>query len=369
MTLTVPSAVLLLAPLAQVAPAQIGSSSTLLPYDEIDDVLAWCVVEAGRALASLEAQYAILADPSIATWAPAQVAEATESLKRGKAVYQAAVDAVFVDAAGNELLPLHGALIPSPAAASAGFGGYDGYAVPGLACVVGLPHIGNWWTNQTASGIPEAWFLPDFLVQLEEELEFARLDHQLLQLQLAEVTAGLHASLWLEITDPSCAPSPWSESYTLGFHRAELTELAGRFVEARLGDMLRVATRASDPTLTVFESAALDDQFQALAARIDVIASRLDAHEIALVDGSNSTRIQTAPGGSSAVEWPVVDLQAATLGIDTLDVSTPSNAQAAVQALTSTTPYPSAPLGTPFDQAVGAIAQAVRIKAVLRTGG
>ena len=68
--------------------------------------------------------------------------------------------------------------------------------------------------------------------------------------------------------------------------------------------------------------------------QIGDVSSRTDFNNVALLDGSTATiDIQTGSAAGEVVTVALTDVTAATLGVDTIDISTAAGASAALTAL------------------------------------
>jgi flagellin len=106
---------------------------------------------------------------------------------------------------------------------------------------------------------------------------------------------------------------------------------------ANVSDILKrvrsLAVQASTETLTDDERAFIDTERTALVDEIDRIAGDTMYGQTSLTDGSQATRtIRVGIRGTTddAIELELGDLRAATLGVDSVDLSTAGSANAAI---------------------------------------
>jgi flagellin len=98
--------------------------------------------------------------------------------------------------------------------------------------------------------------------------------------------------------------------------------------------MRELAMQASNGTLDTEDRATLDTEFQAIDTEIDRIASQTEFNGISLLDGSvTGIDIQVGLDSGQSISISTVDTQSTQLGIDTLDVTTTTNANTALAAL------------------------------------
>ena len=94
---------------------------------------------------------------------------------------------------------------------------------------------------------------------------------------------------------------------------------------------------ATEGTLGATERGYLDDEFQSLEAEIDRIVAVTDYNGQALIDGSLSAGADFQVGifntADDRISVSIGAADAATLGIDTLDLTTAANAQTALSSL------------------------------------
>jgi flagellin len=119
-----------------------------------------------------------------------------------------------------------------------------------------------------------------------------------------------------------------------GVSLSQTAEGALQEVSNNLARMRELAVQAANGTLTTTDRATLDAEFQELVSEIDRIASQTTFNGVNLLDGSTSSlAIQVGVDASQTISIGLADMQAATLGISTLDVTDVTNANAAMTAL------------------------------------
>jgi len=100
-------------------------------------------------------------------------------------------------------------------------------------------------------------------------------------------------------------------------------------------EMVRLAKRASEPSLGDRDRELLDDRLQALLVGHDSIIDFTQYEGLTLLDLFGSVTVQQAPGSGQFIDVHTVDVQTATLGIDALDVTTEATAVYSVVELTT----------------------------------
>jgi flagellin len=101
-----------------------------------------------------------------------------------------------------------------------------------------------------------------------------------------------------------------------------------------LSRMRELSMQSANGTLSTNDRQTLDGEFQALIAEIDRVATQTQFNGINLLDGTGgSIAIQVGINSGETITIALPDTQAATLGIDALDVTSVTNANAALSAL------------------------------------
>ena len=101
-----------------------------------------------------------------------------------------------------------------------------------------------------------------------------------------------------------------------------------------LGRMRELAMQSANGTLDTEDRATLDTEFQALDAELDRIATTTEFNGINLLDGSStSIPIQVGLDSGDTITVGGGDTQSSTLGVDTLLVTTTTNATSALAAI------------------------------------
>lgn len=119
-----------------------------------------------------------------------------------------------------------------------------------------------------------------------------------------------------------------------GISLAQTAEGALGEVSNMLSRMRELATQSANGTLSSTERTTLDNEFQELSGEIDRIATTTEFNGINLLDGSTATAVfQVGIDAGDTVTVNMQDTQAATIGISTLDVTSDTNASAAITAL------------------------------------
>ena len=119
-----------------------------------------------------------------------------------------------------------------------------------------------------------------------------------------------------------------------GISLAQTAEGGMNEVGNMLQRMRELATQAATGTLAATDRANLQEEVTALIAQIGDVTSRTKFNDVALLDGTNATvAIQTGAFASETVDLNLTDVTAATLAVDSLDISTVAGATAALTAL------------------------------------
>ncbi len=119
-----------------------------------------------------------------------------------------------------------------------------------------------------------------------------------------------------------------------GISLAQTEEGSLNEVSNMLVRMRELAMQSANGTLSTSDRATVDVEFQALIAEIDRIAAQTEFNGINILDGSIPTvDIQVGIDANQVITITNQDATAATLGIDTLDVTDVANANAALTAL------------------------------------
>jgi flagellin len=100
-----------------------------------------------------------------------------------------------------------------------------------------------------------------------------------------------------------------------------------------LNRMRELAIQSANGTLSTEDRAIIDVEFQALIDEIDRIATDTTFNGTNILDGSQALDIQVGLNDGEVINIAAVDLQAATLNIDGLEVDTDANASAALADL------------------------------------
>ncbi|MDG1499204.1 MAG: flagellin [Planctomycetota bacterium] len=165
---------------------------------------------------------------------------------------------------------------------------------------------------------------------------FAKLSSGLRIVSAADDAAGLGISerMRAEIRSLGMAQRNAQDGVSL-VQTAEgaLSEVSGNLIRMR-----ELAVEAANGTLNTADRTSLDQEFQALDAEIDRVASETEFNGIALLDGTNATiDIQVGTSSGQTISINTVDMQsgAGGLAISTLDVTTAANASAALADLDS----------------------------------
>ncbi len=118
-----------------------------------------------------------------------------------------------------------------------------------------------------------------------------------------------------------------------GISLAQTAEGALNEVSNILGRMRELAMQSANGTLDTEDRATLDTEFQALDSEINRIATQTEFNGIALLNNTTGATIQVGLDSGQTITVNTVDVQSATLGTDTLAVTTTTNASTALAAI------------------------------------
>jgi flagellin len=161
---------------------------------------------------------------------------------------------------------------------------------------------------------------------------YARLSSGLRITSAADDAAGLQISerLRSQIRSWSVAGRNTQD----GISMTQTAEGALNEVGNMLSRMRELATQSSNGTLSATDRSTLDAEFQQLVSEIDRVATTTDFNGTKLLDGTTaSASLQVGINAGDTISVNLQDTTAATLGINTLDVTTDTNASAAISAI------------------------------------
>lgn len=119
-----------------------------------------------------------------------------------------------------------------------------------------------------------------------------------------------------------------------GISLAQTAEGALGEISNMIQRIRELAVQSASGTVTDDDRAGLDAEAQALLTQIDKIAGTTNFNGVALLDGTNaSVSIQVGTTSGDTVSVTLVDGTTATLGIDSVDLSTASGADSALADL------------------------------------
>ena len=95
------------------------------------------------------------------------------------------------------------------------------------------------------------------------------------------------------------------------------------------------ATQAADGSLNSTQRSAIDGQAEALISEIDDLVDNTKFNGTQLIDGNYSTYFQTGEGGSEQLQVSLGAADSASLGIDSIDLSTANGASTAIGTISS----------------------------------
>lgn len=118
-----------------------------------------------------------------------------------------------------------------------------------------------------------------------------------------------------------------------GISLAQTAEGAMGEISNILVRMRELAVQSANGTSGTNDRTALQTEVTALVSQIGDIASRTDFNGTKLLDGTAAINIQTGTNSGETVAITIGDLQAAGLGVATVDISTSAGASTALTAL------------------------------------
>jgi flagellin len=161
---------------------------------------------------------------------------------------------------------------------------------------------------------------------------FARLSSGLRIATAADDAAGLGISERMRSQIRSYAVA--GRNAQDGVSLAQTAEGALQEVSNNLTRMRELAVQSSNGTLTTTDRATLDAEFQQLVTEIDRVAGEATFNGVTLLDGTTSSLdIQVGINSGDTITVNLADTTAATLGIDTLDVTSVANSGLAMTAI------------------------------------
>lgn len=119
-----------------------------------------------------------------------------------------------------------------------------------------------------------------------------------------------------------------------GISLAQTAENGMKEINNMLQRMRELSVQSANGTLAAGDRTNLQTEVAALILQIGDVSSRTDFNNVALLDGTVPTvNIQTGSAAGEIVAITLTDVTAATLAVDTLDISTEAGANAALTAL------------------------------------
>lgn len=121
-----------------------------------------------------------------------------------------------------------------------------------------------------------------------------------------------------------------------GISLVQTAEGALNEVQNMMSRMRELAVQSANGTLTTSDQASLDSEFQQLGAEITRIANSTDFNGTTLLNAASTVTIQVGAGttaGTDTIDVTLADSTETGLSINTLDVTSTANANAAITAL------------------------------------
>jgi flagellin len=121
-----------------------------------------------------------------------------------------------------------------------------------------------------------------------------------------------------------------------GVSLAQTAEGALQEVSNILTRMRELAIQSANGTLSTVDRATINEETSALIEELDRISSSTEFNGISLLDGSSATAtIQVGTQANEVIDISLQDTRTTTLGVDTVDLSTSTGANAALGLLDS----------------------------------
>jgi flagellin len=163
---------------------------------------------------------------------------------------------------------------------------------------------------------------------------FARLSSGLRIATAADDAAGLGISERMRAQIRSFTVA--SRNAQDGVSLVQTAEGALQEVSNNLNRMRELAVQASNGTLTAADRTTLDTEFQALVTEIGRVSSQTTFNGVALLDGSTtSLSVQVGVNSGESIALSLSDMTTTALSVNTLDVTTDTNASSAISAIDS----------------------------------
>lgn len=118
-----------------------------------------------------------------------------------------------------------------------------------------------------------------------------------------------------------------------GISMAQTAEGGMNEVGSMLQRMRELSVQSASGTLTDADRTNLQAEVTELQAQIGDVVDRTKFNGVSLLDSGTDIDIQTGSNSGEKVTLKLADVSAATLGVDTLDISTSAGADAALTAL------------------------------------
>lgn len=124
-----------------------------------------------------------------------------------------------------------------------------------------------------------------------------------------------------------------------GISMLQTADGATQEITNMLQRMRELAVQSANGTYSADDRASLKDEYTALSDQIDKIATQTKWNGMNVLDGSADVKFQVGTDSGQTIDWLAktgttkADLQATTLGVATLDISTDSGASTALATL------------------------------------
>ena len=118
-----------------------------------------------------------------------------------------------------------------------------------------------------------------------------------------------------------------------GISCAQTAEGALNEVHDMLQRMNELTVKAANGTNTTVDAGYIQSEINQLASEIDRVATTTKFNEQKLLDGSFTTSLQVGAENGETIGIAVGDMKAATLGVGSINVGTPSTAASQIEAI------------------------------------
>ena len=218
-----------------------ATSTDLLPSEDVVPLLGWTLEQTREPLDILAKSVELFEMNITAEPGTDEAQLIQEQLYQYKSEYEALLEATFVDSNGSLLQPLLTGLARYGELGSPALATYAGAQVPGLPCVVGVPHLGDWATHFPELLLAGTQVVREFSwTRAKARLTAARLDRELVRLQTREIPFGSSSHEFGTPIAEYCPDAPFAVSLPLGRHLVEARWLGAKRILSLLHELREV---------------------------------------------------------------------------------------------------------------------------------